>query len=69
MAWHLPIAEGGGGLIWFVIVLFVIISKIVKAGKENQGRGATPSAPRTEFLLRRASPCRLLSAECATLCH
>jgi len=58
MAWNMPIASGGEGIFWFVVIVFVIVSNIVKAMKKKQD--ATPPAgspkPRTPVSKGEYSP-------------
>ena len=56
MAWHMPIASGGEGLFWFVVVLFVIISKIVKATKKDPSPPAGSPRPLTPASTGEFSP-------------
>jgi hypothetical protein len=56
MAWIMPIADAGSGIFWFVVILFVIISKIVQATKKNAAPPAGGPKPRTPASSGESSP-------------
>ena len=45
MAWHVPIASGAEGFIGFIVVLVIIVSQLVRAGKSISSAAGKPQRP------------------------